>query len=167
MYLAVADLFRARWTDGIHEEWMRSVRNDYPDMTQAQVERIRDLMNAHVRDCVVTGYEWLIPQLQLPDPNDRHVLAAAIHSGAEVIVTMNLADFPPPTLSAYGIEAQHPDKFIMHLLGVAPQLVCEAAKRQRESLKNPPLNADAYLTSLERQGIPQTVAALRQLCQSI
>ena len=61
MYLALTDLFRAKWTDAIHQEWMRNVRQDYPDMTRAQVERIRDLMNAHVRDCLVTGYEPLIP----------------------------------------------------------------------------------------------------------
>jgi hypothetical protein len=55
MYLALTGLFRARWTDAIHEEWMRNVRADYPDITCQQAERIRDLMNAHVRDCLVTA----------------------------------------------------------------------------------------------------------------
>lgn len=167
LYLALTDLYRAKWTQTIHEEWMRSARRDYPDLSQAQVERIRDLMNAHVRDCLVTGYEWRIPELQLPDPDDRHVRAAAIHAGAEVIVTSNLADFPRPTLAAYGIQAEHPDTFILRLLESAPQLVCDAARRQRESLKNPPLSVDAYLKSLERQGIPRTVAALRPFADSI
>lgn len=162
MYLAVGDLFRAKWTASIHEEWMRSVRIDRPDMTQSQVERIRDLMNAHVRDCLVSGYEWRIPELYLPDPDDRHVLAAAIHANAEVIVTFNLADFPAAILSGYEVEAQHPDQFIMRLFESSPELVCEAAKRQRKSLKNPPLTVDEYLASLERQGISNTVAALRQ-----
>ena len=94
MYLALTDLFRARWTNDIHEEWMRSVRKGYPDITQPQAERVRDLMNAHVRDCLVTGYEFLIPRLTLPDPDDRHVLAAAIRAGADLIVTANLSDFP-------------------------------------------------------------------------
>lgn len=167
MHLAMTDLFRARWTDAIHEEWMRNVRKDYPDITQTQVERIRDLMNAHVRDCLVMGYESLIPALNLPDPEDRHVLAAAIRAGADVIVTANLADFPTTELEKYGIEPQHPDEFIMHLLDLAPQVVCGAAKRQRESLKNPPLTVDEYLASLERQGLPQTVVALRRFAELI
>ena len=120
-------------------------------------------MNAHVRDCLVTGYEDLIEALTLPDPDDRHVLAAAIRSGAGVIVTSNLADFPRETLARYGIEAQHPDEFIVHLLHLAPDLVCSAAKKQRESLKKPPMTVNEYLDSLERQGLPQTVATLRQL----
>jgi PIN domain len=167
MYLALTDLFHARWTTDIHDEWMRNVRKDYPDITQAQVENVRDLMNSHVRDCLVTGYEFLIPTLTLPDPNDRHVLAAAIRVGADVIVTANLSDFPASELSKHGIEAQHPDEFIMHLLDLAPQSVCAAAKHQRESLKNPPMTAEQYLASLERQGLAQTVAALRQFAELI
>lgn len=167
MYLALTDLFRAKWTDAIHEEWMRNVRKDYPDITQAQVERIRDLMNGHVRDCLVTGYEDLIETLELPDPDDRHVLAAAIRAGADVIVTTNLADFPGEVLARYAIEAQHPDEFIMHLLDLAPDLVCSAAKKQRESLKRPPMTVEQYLASLERHGLARTVAALRQFADAI
>jgi hypothetical protein len=162
MYLALTDLFRARWTDAIHEEWMRNVQKDYPDVTREKAERIRDLMNAHVRDCLVTGYEDLIPALALPDPNDRHVLAAAIRAGADVIVTANLADFPADVLNQYGMEAQHPDEFVAHLLELAPAVVCGAAKKQRESLRNPPKTVEEYLHALARQGLAQTVAALRQ-----
>jgi hypothetical protein len=167
MYLAMTDLFRAKWTDAIHEEWMRNVQADYPDITRAKAERIRDLMNAHVRDCLVTGYEDLISALVLPDPDDRHVLAAAIRAGANVIVTANLADFPAETLKRYGIEAQHPDEFIHHLLNLAPAAVCGAVKKQRESLKNPPKTVEQYLESLERQGLAQTVAALRKFAELI
>src|SRR5262249_26060126 len=167
MYLALTDLYRAKWTDAIHEEWMRNVRKDYTDVTQAQVERIRDLMNAHVRDCLVTDYEDLVGALTLPDPDDRHVRAAATRAGADVIVTTNLADFPKETLAEYGIDAQHPDEFITHLLDLAPNLVCSAAKKQRESLKKPPLTVDQYLESLERQGLAQTVATLRQFADLI
>ena len=113
------------------------------------------------------GYEDLIEAVTLPDPDDRHVFAAAIRSGADVIVTSNLSDFPKETLAKYGIEAQHPDEFIMHLLDLAPNLVCSAAKKQRESLKKPPLNVDEFLASLERQGLPQTVATLRQFADLI
>lgn len=167
MYLALGDLFRARWSRDIHVEWMRSVRKDFPDITQAQVEQIRDLMNAHVRDCLVAGYESLIPSLTLPDPDDRHVLAAAIRARADVIVTTNLADFPVTELSKFGIEPLHPDEFILRLIDLAPHAVCRAARHQRASLRNPPLRVDQYFACLERQGLVQTVAALRQFAELI
>lgn len=161
MHLALTDLFRAKWTEAIHEEWIRSVLENRPDLTREQLERTRQLMNAHVMDCLVADYEDLIAALTLPDPDDRHVLAAAIRSSADVIVTFNLGDFPSEVLQKWGIEAQHPDDFIHHLLDLAPHLVCVAAKRQRESLKNPPVSVDDFLAALERQGLAQTVTELR------
>ena len=167
MHLALTDLFRAKWTAAIHEEWMRSVLESRPDLSREQLQRTRDLMDAHVRDCLVTGYEDLIPVLTLPDPDDRHVLAAAIRSGADVIVTYNLDDFPVKSLAKWGITPQHPDEFITHLIDLAPPLVCVAAKRHRESLKNPPKTADEYLGALERQGLAQTVSELRRFAALI
>ncbi len=141
---------------------MRNVQNDYPDISREKVERIRDLMNAHVLDCVVTGYESLIPSLVLPDPHDRHVLAAAIHCRADVILTFNLKDFPAETLRAHSIEAQHPDDFLTAQFHRAPDTVCAAARQQRQSLKNPPLSVETYLASLERQGLTQLVSILQR-----
>ena len=80
MHLAMTDLFRARWTDQIHDEWISNLSINRPDLKRRQLERTRRLMNAHVLDCLVTGYEGLIDKLKLPDPNDRHVLAAAIRT---------------------------------------------------------------------------------------
>lgn len=167
MYLALTDIFRARWTELIHEEWMRNVQKDCPWMTRERVERIRDLMNAHVLDGIVTNVEDLIPGLTLPDPDDRHVLAAAIRGGADMIVSFNLADFPQETLAKYDLEAVHPDEFIDRLLDLDFVSVCDAARRDRERLKNPPKSVDEYLADLERQGIPRTVAALRRLVAHI
>ena len=153
MHLALTDLFRAKWTDAIHEEWMRSVLKSRPDLSRAQLQRTRDLMDFHVRDCLVTGYEDLIPVLTLPGQDGRHVLAAAIRSGADVIVTYNLSDFPAESLAKWGITSQHPDEFVLHLLELSAPLVCVAAKRHRESLKSPPKTVDEYLGALERQGL--------------
>ena len=161
MRLALTDLFRAKWTEAIHDEWIRSVLRERPDLSAEQLQRTRTLMNEHVRDCLVTGYEELIPALQLPDPDDRHVLAAAIRVGADVIVTFNLNDFPASVLSRYGIEAQHPDEFVMHLADLSPELVCLAVKRQRMSLNNPPTSAEELLETFERQGLAEAVAFLR------
>lgn len=154
-------MFQAKWTNDIHDEWIRSVLKDRPDLTPEQLERTRNLMNSHVRDCLVTNYEELIPALTLPDPDDRHVLAAAIRSGSDVIVTYNLKDFPADVLGKFGIEAQHPDEFIMHLVDLAPNVVCAAVKRQRQNLKNPPKSVDELLDALEQQSLPQTVGTLR------
>ena len=99
--------------------------------------------------------------MTLPDVNDRHVLAAAIVAGADVIVTYNLKDFPATIFEQYGIEAQHPDEFITHMIDLAPPVVCEAAKRQRMSLKNPPQSVEDLLSAYERQSLAQTVAELR------
>jgi len=124
-------------------------------------------MNAHVRDCLVTGYEPLIQGLTLPDPEDRHVLAAAIRAGASVIVTFNLDDFPDSILEPFGIQAQHPDQFISHLIQIDPYAVCDAAKRQRASLQKPPYSVNEFLDILARQGLPQTVRKLRRYAERI
>lgn len=167
MHVAVTDLFRARWTDAIHEEWISNVLQNRPDLKLEQLLRTRDLMNAHVRDCVVTGYETLIESVNLPDPDDRHVLAAAIRAGADLIVTFNLKDFPEKDLRPYGIEAQHPDDFLSYQLDLAPNIVCAAAKRHRASLRNPPKALDDYLATLEAQGLVQTVSTLRNFAELI
>ncbi len=114
--LAQAGLVRARWTETIHDEWIRNVLKNNPSLSAERLARTRSLMNEAVRDCLVTGYEELIASLSLPDPDDRHVLAAAIRAGADVIVTYNLTDFPADTLARFDIEAQHPDDFLVCLL---------------------------------------------------
>jgi hypothetical protein len=161
MHLALTDLYRARWTRQIHDEWMRAVLEDRPDLTRQQLERTRELMDAHTRDALVTGFEELVPSLSLPDPDDRHVLAAAICGRVDVIVTYNLKDFPAAVLTSYGIAAQHPDEFLTHLLDLA-HVVVAALQRLRKSLLKPPVTPHDYLATLERQELPSFVAKLRQ-----
>lgn len=122
-------------------------------------------MNNHVQDSLVTGYESIIPGLKLPDPNDRHVLAAAIRSGSNVIVTFNLKDFPAAILASYSVEAQHPDEFLTHLLDLHPWTFCKTVREQREDLVNPTQTAIELLETLERQGagLPLTTARLREM----
>lgn len=118
-------------------------------------------MDRHAADALVTGYESLIEGLQLPDPDDRHVLAAAIRGRADVIVTMNLKDFPADILTPFGLEAQHPDEFVLHLLHLSPEPVRKAAEHHRQRLKNPPKTLEDYLDTLEAQGLTQAVSVLR------
>ena len=161
--LALSDLFWAKWTEQINDEWIRHLLANRPDLTAAQLARTRALMHAHVRDCLVEDYEALIETLILPDPDDRHVLAAAIKGHAEAIVTFNLADFPAATLAQYGITARHPDAFLGDLLALDSVEVCAAARRVRARLRQPPLDVAAYLAALERCGLPAMAASLRAM----
>ena len=112
LLFAVAKLYRPLWSDAVHAEWITVVRRDHPDLTEPQIARTRRLMTENVPDAMVTGYETLIDGFKLPDANDRHVLAAAIHGGASVIVTWNLKHFPTKALKPHGVAAQSPDNFL-------------------------------------------------------
>jgi predicted nucleic acid-binding protein len=165
--LAQAGLVRARWTADIHEEWMRNVLSNNPQISRSRLERTRSLMDQAVRDCLVTSYGELIDSLVLPDPDDRHVLAAAIQGEAEIIVTFNLADFPSDALAQHNIQALHPDEFFSQLFDSAADEFCLAAQLQRQSLKNPPKSVEEFLTTLEAVGLPQTSARLRGCAERI
>jgi predicted nucleic acid-binding protein len=161
MELALADLFRAKWTDEIHNEWIRNLLKNRPDLTLERLQRTKNLMNTFVRDCLVTDYDFLIPTLILPDKQDRHVLAAAICSGANLIITSNLSDFPIENLKKYQIEAKHPDDFIFQLIDLYPSQIYKAIRDIHIRLKNPPLTIDSLLETYEKLGLSQTVIKLK------
>ena len=167
MQLALSDLYRARWTERIHEEWMRNVLKNRPDLSKEQLTRTKNLMDRSVRDCLIEGHEYIIPSLDLPDPDDRHVLAAAIKSQADIIVTMNLKDFPDYILSKYEIEAKHPDIFIADLIDIYPVQVTTAGETCRKRLKNPPKSINEYLEILLKQGLPITTSLLKEYCYEV
>jgi hypothetical protein len=158
--LGLSGRFRARWSAQIHDEWQRNLLRNRPDLTSMQVGRTSRLMDRAIPDALVTGYEHLVEGLTLPDPDDRHVLAAAIRCHASVIVTFNERDFPPEALLPFGIEAQHPDVFIDNLFDLDPAAVIAAAQRQRAQLQAPPVDVDHYLDVLLRQGLVQTTKLL-------
>jgi hypothetical protein len=162
MRLALADLFRAKWTNEIHEEWIRNLLINRTEIKREQLEKIRDMMNMHVRDCLVDDYQQLIETLSLPDPNDRHILAAAIHSGCSSIITYNLKDFPKSVLEKYNIEAQHPDDFLMTLLDLSSDIFLSTIKMHRMILKNPSKTIDEYLETLKKQSLIKTVGELEK-----
>jgi predicted nucleic acid-binding protein len=161
--LAAKRLVRARWTEQILDECFRNIIANRPELPPAALQRTRELMNRALPDAVITGYENLIDGLALPDPNDRHVLAAAIRCGAQVIVTNNLDDFPQDKLTPYSLEAQHPDQFALHVVDLAPGLACNVVAEQAAALKNPPRSVPDVLDSLLNNGLVRTVARLREL----
>ena len=166
MYLALFEVFQARWSDEVQEEWISNLLGNRPDLTRAQLEKTRRLMDVHAPGALVTGYEQLVSGLSLPDPKDRHVLAAAIHGEASVIVTQNLKDFPSERLDEYSIKAQLPDDFILGLIESAPEGARNAAETHRQSLKNPAKTVDEYLATLAMHGLVQVIPALRILLLS-
>ena len=167
MYLANTDLFRARWTEKIHDEWTRNLLINNSSVTKAQLDRVVGLMNANVPDCLIEGYETLIEGITLPDVDDRHVVAAAIKGQAESIITFNLKDFPPSELDVYDICAVHPDEFLSDMFELDASKVIEATRKHRASLRKPSLTANEYLDCLQRQKLPNFVSKLRSFAITI
>lgn len=158
--LAQTRRFRARWTEDINREWVNALLQARSDLTREQLDRTVDLMSKAVPGCMVSGYEPLIEGLELPDPNDRHVLAAAIRCGAAAIVTTNLKDFPPEYLDKFEKFARHPDDFIMDLADLEPQLIEVIAKQQRAELTDPKVSVEDFIATLKRQGLVQVATFL-------
>ncbi|MDR1854157.1 MAG: PIN domain-containing protein [Azoarcus sp.] len=156
MWLGLSGRFRPYWTTRIHEEWKRSLLRNRPDLTSDRLDRTSELMDRAIPDALVTGYESVIADLSLPDADDRHVLAAAIHCSASVIVTFNVKDFPPEVLAPYGIAAQHPDDFVSELFDLDRAAVIEAAHRQRQQLGKPQVEVERFLEILRKQGMAKT-----------
>jgi predicted nucleic acid-binding protein len=159
--LATTGLFRARWTQQIHDEWMRNVLKKRPELKPI-LHRTRELIDRSVPDALVTGYEPLVEGLELPDVNDRHVLAAAIRAGAQAVITFNLKDFPDKTLGQYDIEAMRPDEFVEHQLDLHQGTIIAAAKQHRAALRNPPKTTAQYIETLAAQGLIVCAERLRE-----
>lgn len=149
---------RAKWTGRIHREWIRAVRDQRGDIPRSNLLRTRRLMDQNVSGCRIHGYERWMSRLTLPDPDDRHVLAAALACVADVIVTFNLRDFPPAVLNPFGIAVEPPDTFAMRL--AASGIVVTAAAAHRANSTRPAFSHDEYLDALRRNRMPATAALL-------
>lgn len=147
----------ARWTDKILDEYFTSILKRRNDLDAARLERTRRLMGEAIRDASIEGYEGLVAGLTLPDEDDRHVLAAAIKAGAQIIVTFNLRDFPGEQLG--DIEAQHPDTFVYNLIDLSPRVLAKVIRDMEEDMVTRP-GVDHVLKSLERAGLPQSARAI-------
>ena len=159
--LAVEGLHHARWSATIHDEWTRNLAKDRPELA-SRLLAVVALMNASVPDCLVTNFEKLVTGIELPDPDDRHVVAAAIVGHADAIVTFNTKDFPTAVLQPYGIEVQHPDEFLMNQLQLQKIPALSAIKKMRARWTNPERPALALITAFEKRGLPLTADLLRE-----
>jgi hypothetical protein len=159
LQLAFMDLYQAHWSAEIDDEWTRNLLAARPELAE-RIERTRAAMHRALPDALVTGYAALIPNLSLPDQNDRHVLAAAITATAEVIVTFNLKDFPEAALAPYDLVARHPDAFLQSFIATMPSRVVEAVRDCVTRLSHPPVTATGYLKVLRRLGMTETAVFL-------
>jgi hypothetical protein len=118
-------------------------------------------MKAVLPDADVQGHRALIAGITLPDPNDRHVIAAALVGGASVIVTWNVRHFPAKVLAGVGLTRQDPDAFLCDLLAAKPEVTVAAAAHARRNLRRSAPTAEAFLEALQRQGLARFTARLQ------
>jgi predicted nucleic acid-binding protein len=169
MSLASTGLFAAKWTTQIEHEWMRSLEARRPDL-QGKLGFRRDQMRLAVPDWEVTEEAWrafVQPQLTLPDPDDIHVLAAALAGRVDCIVTANLKDFPAKVLSQHGLEAIHPDAFITELWDAEPIAAIAAFKSMRARWKKPKAAPKDFAQAMERGGLWCLAGRLRDAAELI
>jgi predicted nucleic acid-binding protein len=166
--LATAGFFAAKWSTRIEDEWIRSLERQRPDLAGKLGVR-RDSMREAVPDWEVPELAWvaLVQGIQLPDPDDAHVLAAAIAGHADCIVTSNLKDFPVPVLRQFGIEAVDPDTFIINQWDLNPVQAIAAFKRMRARRKKPHSSPEDFADALELGGLPATANRLRLAAELI
>jgi hypothetical protein len=155
-------LVDARWTDDIHAEWIRNLAANSPGTSLDRLQATRDHMKAVLPDADVAGYQDLIPNLSLPDPDDRHVLAAAIAGKAELIVTWNLKHFPTADLRSHSVAAISPDDFLVGLHSTYRSELIASVKRARLNLRKTLPSTDEFINTLKGQGLTAFSAILRR-----
>lgn len=161
MRIARSGLVRARWTTAILDECFSAIHRDRPDLDPDKLKKTREAMIDAVSDCLISDFEGLIPGLVLPDSDDRHVLAAAIHAGATTIVTWNRRDFPQSVTDAHGIRVQSPDELVLDLVERFPGRVSQLVREQAAMLRNPPRGPSEVLDTLRKQGLERSVVLLQ------
>lgn len=160
-HFAEAGLFRARWTAEILEEWRAALIKNKPQLAESIALQMQAIERVFPEGCV-DGYQDLIEALQLPDPNDRHVLAAAIVADAEHIITENIKDFPEDAIKKYGIEAVTADDFLASTFELYPADATAALRTMRRNYNNPPINPGEFIFDLQGKGMPKLASMLKQ-----
>ena len=162
MVCALNDLLQLKWSDRVLNEWLDNLIKNRPDLSRERLEKTKYQMNKAILDCKVYGYEAIEMQLELPDENDRHVLAAAIITKANFIVTANLKDFPDKYLSKFEIQAIHPDKLFLLLIEINEETFLNSVKECQQKLRKPPQTLDKYIANLnEKCHLVKTASFIR------
>ena len=153
MSIAVTGIFAAKWTRKIEEEWINSLEKNRPDL-KGKLGNRRDDMREAVPDWEIQEVAWssISGCLSLPDPNDVHVLAAAIAGHADCIVTRNHQDFPESIMATHGIDILDPDVFIVNQWDLESVPVMAAFKEMRARRKKPTESVEVLLALLRKMG---------------
>jgi cytosine/adenosine deaminase-related metal-dependent hydrolase len=159
---AVDRLVAGRWTDQIHDEWIRNLAADIPAIPLERLQTTRQLMMDALPDALVSGYQNLIATVNIPDSDDRHVIAAAIKAGASVVLTWNLRDFPATTLTKHGLRIQTPDTFLAELHDQEPDLMVGSLANARRNLSKSRVSASDFVDILDSQQLGQLAKRVRR-----
>lgn len=159
--IGLTGLVQAKWTEKIIDDLALALARQRPGMTTGKLDRLKQLINGSVPDCLVSDYEPLIDMLKLADPDDRHVLAAAIKAKAQVIVTNNIRHFPADDLRPWDLEAKTADDFVLDQIHIEDRIVFACIQQIVDSRKRHPVTIRDVLAELESSGLVQSVAALR------
>lgn len=158
---AEADLYRPAWSPRVQDEVRRAFSRVRPDLPPSRIEARLRAADRVFPDALTTGYEPLEAGVALPDPDDRHVVAAAVTARADAVVTANLADFPDATLGPLGLHAVGPDDFLLDLLDLAPGRMARLVEEQAAATSRPSLTVADVLIALGRAGAPRFASAVR------
>ncbi len=160
-WFAYYDLYTPKWSKNIFDEWHDVMIRKGVSETDAL--KRTDKANLAFPDACVKNYETLIESLKLPDEKDRHVLAAAIKTNADIIVTNNLKDFPASYLDAFGLKAKSLDDFFTDIIDLNQEKAIEAFKEMVLYKKNPPLDAFDVLDKFRNINLKDTANYLNAL----
>lgn len=158
-WFAYYDLYTPKWSEHIFDEWRDVMIRKGVEEAERRVQRA----NTAFPDALVKNYTSLIDKLELPDEKDRHVLAAAIKTNANVIVTSNLKDFPTAYLKSFGLTAKNADDFLTDLIDLNSDKAVEAFKEMVLNRKNPAMDEYQVLESLRKIGLKDTADYLHTL----
>ncbi len=161
LWFAYFDLYTPKWSLNIFDEWVDVMIRKGVDQNEAY--KRADKLNLAFPDALVKNYEPLIDTLKLPDQKDRHVLAAAIKTNANLIITNNLKDFPEEYLASFGLKAKCADDFLTDIIDLNQTLSLKAFKKLVLNKKNPPYNEFEVLDILRNNGLKETANYLHAL----
>lgn len=170
--LAEAEFFRLRWSQTILDETERALAKLHHQRGNADGDaRARKAIAAMTKafpEAMVDDFAQLLANpLGLPDPNDEHVIAAAVKTQAQAIVTENISDFPADLLGRLNLEPRTADEFIADTIALEEGLAIPAIRNMRLRLKRPEMEASDLLRSFEAHGLFETVSVLTQHIGSI
>ena len=157
-------LYRPVWSARILQEVVVALESVHPKMAHSDAAKKRVMaMNSAFEDASSEPWEALVDSIVLPDPDDRHVVAAALAGRADVLVTHNVKDFPREVLARFDLDVQTPDHFLLNLLDLDPDRVLATLRRQAQATRRPQINAHEVINNLERAGVPEFAAKVRDM----